>query len=200
MKKKFISILFSCMLILTSISGCSNETETTEEIQADQTEASSGAEESNGGLKPYTPPVSFEAVSTDGENISSDVLKESRLTMVNVWATYCNPCLKEMPELGILASEYDPADFQIVGIISDVTEDSDEASIELAKSLIDETDAAYTHLFLNESLYYGLLTDVTAVPTTFFIDSDSKIVDTVVGAMDKEEWKEKIDGLLEELP
>lgn len=197
MKKKFISILFSFILIAASVSGCSKEAETTEEIQK---ETSSASEETAGGLKPYTPPVSFEAVSTDGESISSDILKESRLTMVNVWATYCNPCLNEMPGLGALASEYDPADFQIIGIISDVMEDSDETSIELVKSLIDETDAGYTHLFLNESLYDALLTDVTAVPSTFFIDSDNKIVDTVVGAMDKEDWKEKIDGLLEELP
>jgi thioredoxin-related protein len=43
------------------------------------------------------------------------------------------------------------------------------------------------------------LTDVTAVPTTFFLDGEGNVLDTVVGAMDKESWKEKIDGLLEEL-
>ena len=45
----------------------------------------------------------------------------------------------------------------------------------------------------------GLLTEVTAVPTTFFLNKDGEILDVIVGAMDKSKWKEKIDALLEEL-
>jgi len=115
--------------------------------------------------------------------------------MVNVWATYCNPCLSEMPGLGELAAEYDAEKFQIIGIVSDVLEGEDQ---ELAESLIEETGADYTHLLLNESLYYALLTDVSAVPTTFFIDENGTVLDTVVGAMEKPAWEEMINGLLEE--
>ena len=66
------------------------------------------------------------------------------------------------------------------------------------EKLVQQTGAAYPHLLLNESLYYGLLLDVTAVPTTFFIDGNGAIVDTVIGAMEKSAWEEKINGLLEE--
>ena len=38
----------------------------------------------------------------------------------------------------------------------------------------------------------------TAVPTTFFVDSDGQILDTVIGAMEKDAWKEAIDAYLEE--
>lgn len=143
--------------------------------------------------------VVFQGRDMEGNTVSSDILAQSKLTMINVWATYCGPCLNEMPDLGELAGEYDSADFQLIGIISDVVEDIDEEGMGLAKTLIAETGADYTHLLLNESLFRALLTEVTAVPTTFFLDKDGNLLDTVVGSRDKAEWKEKIDGLLEGL-
>ena len=146
--------------------------------------------------QPAAGPVSFEGTDLEGNTLSSDVLSQSRLTMVNVWATYCGPCLREMPALGELAAEYDAEDFQLIGIVSDVMEGADQST---AEELVQETGADYPHLLLNESIYYGLLSDVTAVPTTFFLNQEGEILDTVVGAMKKTEWKEKIDGLLEGL-
>lgn len=141
--------------------------------------------------------VLFEAQDLSGNVVSSDIFSDAKLTMVNVWATYCNPCLNEMPELGELAGEYDSGEFRIIGIVSDVQEGAGEDGVELARALVEETGADYPHLLLNESLYYSLLTGVSAVPTTFFIDEDGKVLDTVIGARDKEGWKERIDELLE---
>ena len=143
--------------------------------------------------------VSFEGKDMDGNTFSAENCADSRLTMINVWATYCNPCLSEMPELGELTKEYEAEDFQLIGIVSDVLEGQEDESLEYALSLIEETGADYPHLLLNESLYKGLLTEVTAVPTTFFLNKDGEILDVIVGAMDKSKWKEKIDALLEEL-
>ena len=147
--------------------------------------------------EPSSPKVVFEAQDMEGNTVSSDILGNAKLTMINVWATYCNPCLSEMPELGELAGAYDPADFQLIGIVSDVQEGGDEAQIAYAASLIEQTGADYTHLLLNRSLYIGLLSGVSAVPTTFFLDENGVVLDTVIGAMDKSSWEEKIDELLE---
>lgn len=143
--------------------------------------------------------IDFEGEDTEGNKVSEDIFSDSRLTMVNVWATYCNPCLAEMPGLGELAEEKDSEDFQIIGIISDVEKDSDEETVAYAEDLIDQTGASYRHLFLNESIYHTFLTEVSGVPTTFFINSKGEILDTVVGAMEKSAWEEKINALLEEL-
>lgn len=142
--------------------------------------------------------IAFVGQDIDGNTVSSDVFSESKLTMVNVWATYCNPCLSEMPGLGELAGEYAPEEFRIIGIISDVPEDGDGELLSQAEALIEQTNANYTHLLLNKSVYSALLTDVTAVPTTFFVDENGVVLDTVVGAMEKAAWEEKVNGLLEE--
>lgn len=203
MKHTFVSALLLCALAAGSVSGCAKAQDRdsqTEQTKVDEEAADAGEHTaSSGGLKPFTPPVSFEASTIDGEEMTSDILAQSRLTMINVWATYCNPCLSEMPGLGELASEYDPGDFQLIGIISDVMVGSDEDALENARYLIEETNAAYPHLLLNESLYYGMLMDVSVVPTTFFYDSEGRLLDTVTGSMEKSKWEEKIDGLLETL-
>ena len=141
--------------------------------------------------------VAFEARDMEGNTVSSDIFSQTRLTMINVWATYCNPCLREMPDLGELAGEYGADEFRIVGVISDVMEGSDQKILDYAADLVEQTGADYPHLLRNESLYYALLTDVGAVPTTFFIDENGVILDTVVGSMKKSAWEEKINGLLE---
>ena len=142
--------------------------------------------------------ITFEGMDLEGNTISEDVFLQSKLTMVNVWATYCGPCLNEMPGLGELAGEYDSEEFRLIGIISDVPENADQEVLDLAGDLIEQTGASYTHLLLNESLYRALLEEVAAVPTTFFFDENGTLLDTVVGAMDKSAWEEKINELLAE--
>lgn len=181
--------LLSALLLAALLSGCADE-----EAELTGSGTAGATEEESSSVS-----IVFEGQDTEGNAVSSDILAQSRLTMINVWATYCNPCLREMPELGQLPDEYDAADFQLIGIISDVMEDADQKTMDVAKSLIEQTGADYPHLLLNPSLYEALLTDVTAVPTTFFLDAEGNVLDTVVGAMDKEAWEEKINGLLEEL-
>lgn len=140
--------------------------------------------------------VTFEANTVDGEAWNSDQFANSKLTMINVWATYCNPCLSEMPDLGELAAEYDSAEFQIIGVVSDVIEGDSADNIEYVKQLIAETQANYPHLLLNESLYLSFVGAVSAVPTTFFVRRDGSMVGYLTGAMEKENWKILIDDLL----
>lgn len=140
--------------------------------------------------------VTFTATDLGGNTVSQDVFSRSKLTMVNVWATYCNPCLQEMPGLGELAAEYDAGEFQIIGIVSDVREGEDQGLVE---SLVQQTGADYPHLLANDSIDYAFLAGVSGVPTTFFFDQDGMYLGGVVGSAEKSAWEELINGLLEEM-
>ncbi|MDE5893440.1 MAG: TlpA family protein disulfide reductase [Acetatifactor sp.] len=188
-----------CLLLLVVsgflLTGCAKSEikDNTESAPTQETESTSAPESGNDSTA-----IAFDALDMEGNAVSAGIFAETKLTMVNVWATYCNPCLREMPGLGELAEEYAPEEFRIVGVISDVMEGADQKTIDLAADLIEQTGADYTHLLLNESLYYALLTDVTAVPTTFFINEDGEILDIVIGSMEKSAWEEKVNALLEE--
>lgn len=198
MKKYYKKCLLSCILAVSLLCGCAGGTdagESEEGATGQDTKGVSEQEEKDSSAVP-----DFAGNDMEGNAVTSEIFSESRLTMINVWATYCSPCLNEMPELGELAQEYDKEDFQLIGIVSNVPEGADEEKLELVEVLIEQTEADYPHLLLNESLNDGLLSGVSAVPTTFFVGQDGKILDTVVGARDKTAWKEIIDGILEESP
>lgn len=139
--------------------------------------------------------ITFQGTDLEGNPVSQDVFKKSRLTMVNVWATFCGPCLNEMPGLGELAAEFDPAEFQLIGVVSDVREGEDPSLVE---SLVQETGADYPHLLANDSIDQALLAGVSGVPTTFFFDGEGAYLGGVVGAGEKSDWEELIHALLEE--
>ena len=143
--------------------------------------------------------LSFIAKSVDGEEVTGDIFTNSKLTMINVWGTFCNPCLEEMPDLGEIAASFDSSEFQMIGIVSDVTEQSAQKDIDNAKQLIEETKADYLHLLNGDSLTQNLLAGVTAVPTTFFVKQDGEVLGYMVGAMDKGSWEALIYDLLEEV-
>lgn len=142
---------------------------------------------------------SFTATAMDGTSIDQEILKDSKITMLNVWATFCGPCLNEMPDLGELASEYDSSDFQIIGIVLDAADSSGEivqSQVEKAQGLIEQTGADYLHLLPSHTLMDDQLKNVISVPTTFFVDSEGNILRSVTGSKEKDDWKSIIDDLL----
>lgn len=187
MKKRLLAIILLATLLLGGC-GSSKPNGEPDKIADEITNNQDGAEDK------YF--VTFTATTTEGAAWNSDKLANSKLTMINVWGTYCNPCLSEMPDLGELAAEYDPALFQIVGVVCDVMEDDSEENINYAKQLITETKANYPHLLANESVYTSFLGAVSVVPTTFFVRQDGSMVGYLTGAMPKENWKTVIDDLL----
>lgn len=200
MKSRLVSALLAVLLLTgcgqaaQSPSGVDNMEATVIEEAEVSVEAEAVEEDAQ---EPYI--LTFEASTIEGDALTSEYLSRSKLTMLNVWATYCSPCLNEMPDLGEIAAAYDAAEFQIVGIISDVPEGSDEETIANAKALIQQTGANYPHLLLNQSLFSNLVGAVDAVPTTFFVNQRGELMGYLVGSYPKEDWEGIINELLAEV-
>ncbi|WP_256183167.1 TlpA family protein disulfide reductase [Extibacter muris] len=138
----------------------------------------------------------FESETLEGEAVSDDIFSKADLTMVNIWGTFCGPCIREMPDLGELSREYAEKGVQIVGLVSDVG----EAKNEKAEEIVSTTKADYTHIIASQDLMSGILSSVNVVPTTIFVDKDGNQVGEVYsGARDKAEWAGIIDKLLGEI-
>lgn len=193
--KIFMGLL---VLSLVLLCGCGGDGGKTPAEPLPETEAAGGASaQEKPPSEEESDPIyiTFEGTDLEGNPVSQDIFSKSRLTMVNVWATYCNPCLSEMPGLGELAAEHDRSEFQLIGVVSDVQEGEDQTLVE---SLVQETGANYTHLLANDSIGQALLSSVSAVPTTFFFDQEGAYLGGVVGSAEKSEWEELIHELLEE--
>lgn len=144
----------------------------------------------------------FTATDLDGNEVTQDILADYDLIMVNVWATYCGPCLREMPDLGELAAEYAPKGVLFLGLVSDVLNSDgtfSDSQLETARDIVAETGAAYTHLLPSQDLW-GLLSQIPTVPTTFFVDSEGSQVGSAFSrSLSREQWIEVIDGMLAEV-
>lgn len=180
----------------SSTSGSSQATQSDSQ-QSDQSEETSEDGESTMGILSQ-----FSAQDLEGNELDQSMLQGHTLTMVNVWATFCTPCISEMPDLGTLAQEYEDQGVQIVGLVSDVIDmegNLDPDQMELAREIVDSTSANYTHLVPSVDLY-GLLYQISTVPTTFFVDeTGAQVGGTYIGAKDKDQWQEIIDQLLAEV-
>ena len=170
------------------------ETETKEEAEADETEQKS---------RVRGPFEEFTATDLDGNPVSEEIFKDYDLTMINIWATFCGPCINEMPDLGELNQKWNEKGFQVVGICADLVDYDGtlvEEQLETAKTIVEETGASYLHINPEGDLAKRLLPQISVLPTTVFVDKDGKqVTSTVRGSKSLEAWEKMAEELLEKV-
>ena len=134
------------------------------------------------GIKLYEPTGEnflFETQDMDGNAYSlADVLAGHKVTMINFWATWCGPCVNELPQLEKLSKSFEEKDCQIIGICTDLYAGSDTSE---AQKILTKAGVTYLNLVApeNDEKYYML----NAYPTSYFVDSEGNILtEPVVGA------------------
>lgn len=146
---------------------------------------------------------SFESTDMDNKPVDASIFKGKKLTMVNIWATFCGPCIQEMPDLSQLNKEYADKGFQVVGIPVDTMGSDGKISdkmVDTAKDVIKEGKADYLHILPSESLNKAKLSQVQSVPETIFVDENGKQVgESYIGSRSKEDWAKIIEKLLKEV-
>lgn len=119
----------------------------------------------------------FSATDLNGNNVTDDIFKQKDITMVNVWGTFCGPCIEEMPDLGDMA-RFMPNNVQMVGYIIDIDGDK---NLQAAKNILSKAKADFTQIVANKDM-----SDFTkcfvGVPATFFVDKNGNILgEPIVG-------------------
>ncbi|MDR1262139.1 MAG: TlpA family protein disulfide reductase [Oscillospiraceae bacterium] len=148
-------------------------------------------------------PFTFTTVSLSGEEITESTFAGNKLTILNVFATWCPPCIAELPDLGLVAAEYASKGVQLVGLLEDgviaTTGKPDNKVIEQANTLLANAQAEYLVILPDASLREKFLASLQYVPTTFFLDETGTVVETLIGSRDAEEWAKQIDAVLAKL-
>lgn len=141
----------------------------------------------------------FRTVDMNGEAVDETVFADYELTMVNVWGTYCSPCIEEMPDLEELYAEMQAENVNVIGVVSDVGYPiRDESVYTEAQRIIEETGVTYRNILPDQVLQSKLLNRTTGVPATVFVDREGNVVgDIIVGAQSKLDYRNAIRNLLE---
>ena len=139
----------------------------------------------------------FETKGVDGKDYTEKVFSDYDLTLVNIFTTWCSPCVNEIPELEKLYEEMKEKGVGVVGVVLDTVGDDgkqDDATVKKAGVLQEKTKASYPFLIPDSTMMNGRLNGISAFPETFFVDKDGNIVgETYSGSHSLDEWKEIVE-------
>ena len=145
----------------------------------------------------------FETKGIDGKDYTEKVFSDYDLTLVNIFTTWCSPCVNEIPELEKLYEEMKEKGVGVVGVVLDTVGDDgkqDDATVKKAGVLQEKTKASYPFLIPDSTMMNGRLNGISAFPETFFVDKEGNIVgDTYSGSHTLDEWKEIVEKELENI-
>lgn len=144
--------------------------------------------------------ITFTANEISGKNVTNEIFEKNKITMLNIWGTFCGPCIREMPDLAKLNEANKNNKVEVVGIIIDILDRRGNVDPRIksdAQTIIKKTGANYTHIIPSKEMMIGLLRDIQVVPTTIFVDSNGKqIGEAFFGSRSQKDWQKIIDELL----
>ena len=138
----------------------------------------------------------LQTMDIDGKEFSGKNFSDYDLTMVNVFATWCSPCVQEIPDLAEIQKEMKDKGVNIVGVVTDTVDQTGEnqEALEKAKLIRERSKAEYPFLIPDKSNFNGRLSGIQAFPETFFVDKKGQIVgETYSGSHNKKAWSEIIE-------
>jgi thiol-disulfide isomerase/thioredoxin len=140
-----------------------------------------------------TASVDFNYENFDGGSISLQELR-GKLLYIDVWATWCGPCIKEMPALKELVKEYAKKDIEFVSISIDGKNDYDKW-----KKMVPEKNVGGIQLYDAEGLDSDFMKafSVSLIPRFMMIDSEGKIITAKAPRPSSKDVRKFIDSHLD---
>ena len=129
----------------------------------------------------------WRAVSIEGEEISSESSR-GKVALIVYWATWCAPCLDEIPSLIALRDEFGPQDVDIIGV------SLDQPSKEI-DTFVSARDINYKIVRNTESLdkAFG---PIRYIPTIVVLDRNGRVQQRYTGLVGKNVLQDQIETLL----
>ena len=149
--------------------------------------SSSGKSSSVGDMGTFT------MTDLNGNTVNQSIFNNYTLTMVNVWATYCNPCIKEMPGINDVYNQVKGKGVNIIGVVSDGT-----GKLDTVKEIVNKTGASYKMYIPSSSmLQNSFMSNISFVPTTFFVDRNgNRVGSPISGSKTADQWLKTVNDML----
>lgn len=136
-------------------------------------------------------PVDLDFTLTDlDENEVTIGQLEEPIRIVNFWATWCGPCVAEIPDFQAFHEEYGDQGVKVIGIALD------EQGAEIVQPFVEENNMTYLTLIDTRGKSAAIFGGVYALPTTFVIDGDGMVQKKHVGQMSYQRLESAVLPLL----
>ena len=137
-------------------------------------------------------PRFLETVDLEGQQVFiSEVCAAGKLTMVNLWASWCPPCVRELPELEGLYQKYKESGLAVVGILLDAM----DGGLQAGKELMQQAGITYLNVLPTSELLAFVSSQY--IPVTFFLNEKGEMVGEAVIGADPAAYEAQIKAFLE---
>ena len=169
-EKKVLIFLMTAMLVFVSLTAFAQENETQEKI-------------------------TFDSETVFGDAIDSSIFAENEVTLVNIFATWCGPCVKEIPELEEIAAADNG--IGVVGMLADAVNMEtgllDDEAIALSLVIAEKTGALYPFVIPDPVFLEEYLKKAMLFPMSYLVDSEGVVIQGPIGgARTQQEWLDLI--------
>ena len=121
-----------------------------------------------------------------GEPVDLVALAAGRPMVINLWASWCPPCRREMPVLAAAQKQ----EMEFLFVFANQGEDGTTAKNYLAGAGLD-----MANVLLDPSTNFGHEAGSTALPTTLFYDASGRLVDSALGELSEASLMSKLEQL-----
>ncbi|MBI3586999.1 MAG: TlpA family protein disulfide reductase [Ignavibacteriales bacterium] len=129
----------------------------------------------------------FSLPRADGSIIELNKLK-GKVVIVNFWATWCGPCVREIPDFVELYKQYKDKGLEIVGI------SIDQGGWAVVQPFIKKHGIQYP-IVLATPQFAGEYGNIQAIPTTYIVDKNGYVVEQLLGSRSKSMLEAKLKPL-----
>ena len=116
---------------------------------------------------------------------------QGKTVLVNFWATWCGPCIAEIPDLIALQDELGPEHFSVIGLSMDIE------PYDVIQEFVDKMEVNYP-IAVDEGPIAEAFGGVLSLPTTFVIDKHGKIQKRTIGIFPAEAFKPHLISMIEQ--
>ncbi|MEG1548060.1 MAG: TlpA disulfide reductase family protein [Clostridia bacterium] len=191
--KKYALIIASILALTLALSGCLGDMEeyieptpepavSDPEVSAEPTEGDTA--EPQIGIKEGMLAPDFTLTLTDGTDITLSDLRGS-VVLLNFWATWCNPCVGEMPHIQQMSEDY--PDVSILAV--NVSESAEDAAAFMSENGLDFPVAVGGNDL--SKLY-----DLQTIPRTLILDEDGVIAVVIEGSLSAEQFSTLLEAVM----
>lgn len=132
------------------------------------------------------PDFSEKNITAEGMVNSSEL--KGKVLLVNFWATWCDPCRKEIPSLINLQDKYKDQGFSVIGI------SMDEGGRKVVSKFIKKLEVNYP-VFIGNAKMGRSFGGVMGIPVSFLVDREGNLVERLDGYISAKVFSKKLEKL-----
>ncbi len=183
-------LVASHVSLVTGLTGCTQKPEPPPSSQ-EKNRAIIGSNQSSSLLKPKDlgPAPDYELSDLAGNSIQLASLFQGKIVLLDFWATWCPPCREEIPGFVRLYQKYKDRGVEVVGVALD------QSGPEAIQDFVKEFQVSYP-ILVGDSGVAQAYGGVRAIPTTFLIGREGRILQKYLGFHEEEFFESAIRSAL----